>query len=171
MERRPIEAISSPDPFTYQPSDSSLGHTGSQLLFGGSSSLKTSPADTLTGVPGWLNIGLDCESGGQGSILGRDGQVLPDHHLCRLLIACQAFVRTARAAKIVSCVKHPLSIFLLSPVHVQDGIYALGKAHVRSIPRRLLESSPAFTFENVPLLVFGGRLSSASSFCASLLLR
>ena len=53
---------------------------------------------------------------------------------------------------------------------VQDGIYAIGKAHMRSIPS--LRSFPNVAFETVPMFVwpsFQGRSSSASSFHASLL--
>ena len=60
---------------------------------------------------------------------------------------------------------------------VRDGIYALGKAHMRSTPS--LRSFPNVAFETVPMFVcfsndgplssFEGRSSSASSFHASLL--
>ena len=55
---------------------------------------------------------------------------------------------------------------------VQDGIYALGKSHMRSIPS--LRSFPSVAFETVliddgPLLSFQGKSMSSSFFHASLI--
>ena len=74
-----------------------------------------------------------------------------------------------------SFLKDVKSVHIRDISSVQDGVYALGKAHMRSIPSLILISFPDAAFETVRLTddgslsSFEGRSPSASSFHASLL--